>query len=185
MAGALTSAFTNPVWVLKTRMLSTSASTPGAYPTLAYGIRSIYRTDGIRGFYRGLLPSLLGTVHGAVQFMAYEKLKAVRAPRGGEHKMSNTDIVLLSTASKVVAVGTTYPYQVVRARLQTYDASEVYRSAADVVGQTWRKEGLGGFYRGLGPSLVRVLPNVCVTFLVYENVRAYLPGLLGAGLVGL
>ena len=179
MAGALTSLVTNPIWVLKTRMLSTSASAPGAYPTLAYGVRSIYQTDGIRGFYRGLLPSLLGTVHGAVQFMAYEKMKAVRAPKGGQHTLSNADIVMLSSASKAVAVGATYPYQVVRARLQTYDASEVYRGAADVVGQTWRREGLGGFYRGLGPSLVRVLPNVCVTFLVYENARAYLPSLLG------
>jgi len=27
----------------------------------------------------------------------------------------------------------------------------------------------------LGPNLVRVLPSTCVTFLVYENVKFYLP----------
>lgn len=27
----------------------------------------------------------------------------------------------------------------------------------------------------LGPNLVRVLPSTCVTFLVYENMKFYLP----------
>jgi solute carrier family 25 folate transporter 32 len=39
----------------------------------------------------------------------------------------------------------------------------------------WREEGLRGFYRGLGTNVLRVLPATWVTFLVYENVRYYLP----------
>jgi len=37
--------------------------------------RTIYRSEGIRAFYRGLLPSLLGIAHVAVQFPLYEQLK--------------------------------------------------------------------------------------------------------------
>ena len=37
--------------------------------------RTIYRSEGIRAFYRGLLPSLLGITHVAVQFPLYEQLK--------------------------------------------------------------------------------------------------------------
>lgn len=33
-------------------------------------------------------------------------------------------------------------------------------------------------YRRLGPNLIRVLPSTCVTFLVYENVKFYLPRML-------
>lgn len=29
----------------------------------------------------------------------------------------------------------------------------------------------------LGPNIIRVLPSTCVTFLVYENTKIYLPGL--------
>jgi len=30
----------------------------------------------------------------------------------------------------------------------------------------------------LGPNIVRVLPSTCVTFLVYENMKFYLPRML-------
>ncbi len=39
----------------------------------------------------------------------------------------------------------------------------------------WRQDGIRGFYRGLGPNLLRVVPSTCVTFLVYENVKWALP----------
>jgi hypothetical protein len=32
-----------------------------------------------------------------------------------------------------------------------------------------RHEGLYGFYRGLVPGTVRVLPATCITFVVYEE----------------
>lgn len=35
----------------------------------------IYKTEGLKGFYRGLLPSLFGVSHVAVQFPLYESFK--------------------------------------------------------------------------------------------------------------
>ena len=40
-----------------------------------------------------------------------------------------------------------------------------------------RNEGYRGFYKGLFPSLLRVTPACCVTFVVYENVSYYLRNL--------
>jgi len=158
-------------------MLSTARNAPGAYRSIAHGSYELYRTEGVRGFYRGLLPSLFGVSHGAIQFMAYEQLKNKWAlkRKGGQAGLTNFDFLYLSAASKMFAGSITYPYQVVRARLQLYDARERYKGAMDVVRQVFQREGVTGFYKGLGPNIIRVLPSTCVTFLVYENMKFYLP----------
>lgn len=193
LTGLITSALTNPIWVIKTRMLSTGACTPGAYASIITGAHQIYRSEGLPGFYRGLVPSLFGVSHGALQFMAYEQLKRHRsraelpglslstqeARNGSESRgLGNIDFLLLSSLSKVFAGCATYPYQVIRARLQTYDAAANYNGARDVAWKILYKEGWAGFYKGLGPNLLRVLPSTWVTFLVYENAKVYLPNMI-------
>jgi len=130
-------------------MISTGRDTPGAYRSIGHGARMILETEGLRGFYRGLLPSLLGVSHGAIQFMAYEDLKHRRKSQIDDNEeLSNWDYLTLSALSKMFAGSITYPYQVVRSRLQRYDAGTAYRSATDLVQQIWRNEGIGGFYKG-------------------------------------
>lgn len=181
LLGTFTALCTNPIWVIKTRMLSTSSNYPGAYNSITHGTRQIFRSEGLRGFYNGLVPSLFGVSHGALQFMAYEKLKISR--RGGTAKqqrdLRTVDFLLLSGLAKIFAAVMSYPYQVIRTRLQIYDAGKAYKGSRDVVTQVWRREGIKGFYKGLAPNLLRVMPSTWVTFLVYEKTRLYLPDLLG------
>ena len=152
-------------------MLSTSSVLPGAYKSMLDGTRQIYSGEGIWGFYRGLLPSLFGVSHGALQFMAYERLKKQRAQH---HELDAIDYLLLSGLAKIFAGSLTYPYQVVRSRLQMYNAERAYTGVSDVVRQIWKQEGIAGFYKGLGPNLMRVMPSTWVTFVVYEKTRSYL-----------
>jgi solute carrier family 25 (mitochondrial folate transporter), member 32 len=74
---------------------------------------------------------------------------------------------MFAAMSKLLAAATTYPYQVVRARLQ--DQHTVYRGMWDCVQQTWRYEGARGFYKGLAPYLLHVTPNICLVLLIYEK----------------
>jgi len=73
----VTSVLTNPIWVIKTRMCLQRPGQPGSYRGLLDAVRQIYRTEGVASFYKGLVPSLFGVLHGGVQFMAYEELKKV------------------------------------------------------------------------------------------------------------
>jgi solute carrier family 25 (mitochondrial folate transporter), member 32 len=197
LAGAMTQVITNPIWVLKTRMLSSDASTAGAYPSMWSGAARLYREEGLWGFYRGLGVGMLAVSHGAVQFAVYEPAKRVyfasrdrraanaegRSPdqhreRDGalQPRMSNEATIILSTVSKLIAGAATYPLQVLRSRLQNYDAEERFgRGVRGVVARLWAEEGIRGFYRGLVPGVIRVLPATWVTFLVYENVKYFLP----------
>ncbi|KAK0652246.1 carrier protein flx1-like protein [Cercophora newfieldiana] len=182
-AGAATQIITNPIWVLKTRMLASDSSAAGAYPSMWTGAARLFRAEGIRGFYRGLGVGMLAVSHGAVQFAVYDparRMYLARRRRTSDEKeaghMENEATVVLSTVAKLVAGATTYPLQVLRSRLQHYEADEMFgRGVGGVVRRLWREEGFRGFYRGMMPGVVRVLPATWVTFLVYENVRYYLP----------
>ncbi|CAG9999721.1 unnamed protein product [Clonostachys byssicola] len=178
VAGAVTTVLTNPIWVIKTRMLSSDRGAEGAYPSTAAGFRAILRSEGVRGFYRGLGVSLIGVSHGAVQFAVYEPAKrmyvASRDDPGAPIRTEAT--MLISGGAKLVASAVTYPYQVLRSRLQNYQSEERFgQGFRGVVRKTWREEGVRGFYRGLVPGVIRVMPATWVTFLVYENVKFYLP----------
>ena len=37
-----------------------------------------------------------------------------------------------------------------------------------------RHEGIGAFYKGMLPTLLRITPATAITFVVYENVSHYL-----------
>ncbi|KAK4138733.1 mitochondrial carrier [Trichocladium antarcticum] len=187
-AGAATQLITNPIWVLKTRMLSSDRSAAGAYPSMWAGAVTLVREEGVRGLYRGLGVGMLAVSHGAVQFAVYDPAKRLylaRRPRRGADAdqgrrgppaVSNEATLVLSTASKLVAGAATYPLQVLRSRLQHYEAEALFgRGVGGVVRTLWREEGVRGFYRGVMPGVVRVLPATWVTFLVYENVKYYLP----------
>lgn len=182
-ASAITALLTNPIWVVKVRMFTTKPEAPTAYRGLIHGFTSVARNEGIRGLYRGTSLALFGVSSGAVQFMTYEQLKNFafhrkrrrteeegRTWREGEEKLSNITYTILSATSKVGALAATYPYQVIRSRLQNNTTNHIYPNVRTCMRKTWQDEGYRGFYRGLGTNLVRVLPGTCITFVVYENV---------------
>lgn len=203
-SGAITALMTNPIWVVKTRMfttprsLATTAATgageppPEVYRGLWHGLVSIYRTEGVRGLYKGAGLALFGVSNGAIQFMTYEELKKWRTTIASRKlarsasdapmdtsmiKLSNAEYVIMSGVSKVAAILLTYPYQVVRSRIQNHATSHIYPNISTCIRLTYTQEGLRAFYKGLVPNLVRILPGTCVTFVVYENVSWALKGL--------
>jgi len=46
-----------------------------------------------------------------------------------------------------------------------------YKSFFDASYQTFKNEGVMGFYRGLGPTLAKVVPAVSISYVVYDHVR--------------
>ncbi|CAD6234089.1 GSCOCG00007541001-RA-CDS [Cotesia congregata] len=174
-AGILTLLITNPIWVVKTRLClqySTDVQLAESkrYSGMMDALRKIYRTEGIRGLYKGFVPGVFGVSHGAIQFMTYEEMKNkynIYRNMPIDSKLGNMEYIVFAAISKFIAAATTYPYQVVRARLQ--DHHHDYRGTWDCVQQTWRSERIRGFYKGLSPYLVHVTPNICLVLIIYEN----------------
>ncbi|KAK9455806.1 mitochondrial carrier domain-containing protein [Dipodascopsis uninucleata] len=178
ISGIAASLLTNPIWVVKTRMLSTNSTHEGAYSGLLHGFSMLYRTEGLRGFYRGFIMSLFAVTNGAIQLMVYDEMKSIYLKSSSEEKgdkvLSSFQYLLFSSSSKITASLITYPTQVVRSRLQTYNADREYVSIRKALWRILKEEGISGFYKGLTLNLIRVVPATSITFLTYENTRKYL-----------
>lgn len=191
-AGSIVAVITNPIWVVKTRL---QLQAPGHYGSrmpyrgFCHAFKSILREEGVRGLYKGLGPGLILVSHGALQFMAYEEgrkfliSRRIReaghpdvVPRG-EELLNAQDFAILGASSKLFAVMATYPYQVVRSRLQqrpSEDGKSRYVNTWRTFQAIWRYEGFRGLYKGIVPNLLRVVPSSSLTFLVYESVMKFL-----------
>ncbi|GKV44369.1 hypothetical protein SLEP1_g51562 [Rubroshorea leprosula] len=174
LAGAVAQAAIYPMELVKTR-LQTYSSESGKIPGPRAMSRDIWVQEGPRAFYRGLVPSLLGMIpYAGIDLAAYETLK----------DMSKKYILIDSEPGPLVqlgcgtisgALGATcvYPLQVVRTRMQAQRGNEesAYRGMSDVFRITFKHEGLRGFYKGLFPNLLKVVPSASITYMVYEKMK--------------
>lgn len=207
-SGAVMVFLTNPLWLIKLRMqlqMKKSAarlqSAPKPYDGLFHAARTIVKEEGFWALYKGTAPALLLTSHGGVQFVVYEALKKhyhfTRAnnERDGtyspvlERLEKSLGYLTMGATAKIIASTTTYPLQVVKARMQqrsqfvelTSDGN-VRVVKRDVAGifetskRIWQKEGFIGYFKGCIPNAVRVAPSAAVTFVVYEFAMDFLNG---------
>nr|ACO14711.1 Mitochondrial folate transporter/carrier [Caligus clemensi] len=179
-AGILTLILTNPIWVIKTRLClqfdnNPSSNSNGNYKGMFDAFKKILKAEGFPGLYKGFVPGMFGVPHGAIQFMVYEEFKCAYnnyKKRCIDTQLETYEYLGFSAMSKLIAALSTYPYQVIRARLQ--DQNCRYSGAWDCIKHTYRNESYRGFYKGLVPNLMRVIPATAITFLVYEYSSAYL-----------
>ncbi|KAK9765413.1 hypothetical protein K7432_006276 [Basidiobolus ranarum] len=167
-AGAASSIMTSPLWVIKTRFMTQSKNTNYRYKNTLDAFGIIFKEEGIRGFYKGLTPSLLGVFHVAVQFPLYERLKLVLKSRDNK-SFGTFSILVASSSSKMVASIITYPHEVIRTRLQNQVMRPFkYVSIMQTIQMIYREEGWTAFYKGMPTNLIRTVPASALTILTYE-----------------
>lgn len=179
VAGAAAQAAIYPLEIVKTRMaLSSSVEHPRAAPTTISGtFRSVLAESGARGLFRGLAPSLVGIVpYAGIDLMANSSLREYVARRyqaaGAEPGIP--ELLGCGMASSTTAMLATYPLNVIRTRMQTggMPGFPAYKTASDCLVDVARREGVRGLYRGIAPSLAKVLPASSISFAVYDTLSA-------------
>ncbi|CAL9125929.1 unnamed protein product [Musa acuminata var. zebrina] len=152
--------------------------------------RKILQTEGLLGFYRGNGASVARIVpYAALHFMAYEQYRRwiiLGFPNIGKGPV--LDLISGSIAGGT-AVIFTYPLDLVRTKLAyqvvgssrlknrgPYHSSEqVYHGILDCILKMYRKNGLRGLYRGVGPSLYGIFPYSGLKFYFYEELKMHVP----------
>ncbi|KAH7119498.1 mitochondrial carrier domain-containing protein [Dactylonectria estremocensis] len=200
--GLVTAVLTSPLDVLRTRLQSdfyqtTSRSAqvlhPAPQPTFSRHlwssfshiretlqiVNSIHYTEGWRGFFRGLGPSLAGVVPAtAIKFYVYGNCKHLGARlfnRAEDDPMIHAQAAI---AAGIATATLTNPIWLVKTRLQLDKArtqangiaARQYRNSLDCLRQVVRTEGIGGLYRGLSASYLGTV-ETAMHLVMYERLK--------------
>lgn len=169
-----------PIETLKTRLMSsqTAASPLRGFALLADTARSMYTQGGFRAYYRGLGAGLVGVFpYSAIDMSTFEGIKLFYLKYTHKEDPGVIPLLMFGSISGSVGASTVYPLNLIRTRLQasgTPAHPRIYTSFFDAAVQTYRNEGPLGFYRGLIPSLAKVVPAVSISYVVYEQSKRYL-----------
>ena len=190
-----------PMDVVRTRLLVTGGMEK--YGGVAACIRTLYRREGLGAFYRGFLPAIIAmTPNGAVYYTVYDRLKARRikqieaqrerdrvslgkpaVTRGdqGNHaikpRVEQHYMMLFGAVAGAAAEFSTYPFEVVRRRMQlqggTSSVSQVFgvdafKRMTMTLSVILKRKGIAGLYVGSVPSVMQVLPSAALGYYSYE-----------------
>ncbi|XP_020731200.2 solute carrier family 25 member 48 [Odocoileus virginianus] len=140
-----------------------------AYQGPVHCFATIVRTEGLAGLYRGASAMLLRDVPGyCLYFIPYVFLSDWITPEACAGP-SPCAVWLAGGMAGAISWGTATPMDVVKSRLQA-DGVYVnkYRGVLDCISQSYQKEGLKVFFRGITVNAVRGFPMSAAMFLGYE-----------------
>lgn len=73
MAGATATTLTQPLDVMKTRMMNAA---PGVYPSIGHCARAIHSEFGLMGFFKGYVPAFIRLApHTILMFVFFEQIR--------------------------------------------------------------------------------------------------------------
>ncbi|XP_060002239.1 solute carrier family 25 member 48 isoform X3 [Lagenorhynchus albirostris] len=140
-----------------------------AYQGPVHCIITIVRTEGLAGLYRGTSAMLLRDVPGyCLYFIPYLFLSDWITPEAHTGP-SPCAVWLAGGMAGAISWGTATPMDVVKSRLQA-DGVYInkYKGVLDCISQSYQKEGLKVFFRGITVNAVRGFPMSAAMFLGYE-----------------
>lgn len=180
LAGAFSSAIANPTDVLKVRMQVQGKGTTRM--PLYKCFYEIYRCEGFKGLYRGVMPtSQRAMTIAAVELPVYDCCKHYLLDTVGDRPVNH---FVSSFIASLLAAIASCPIDVIRTRLmnqrrilRSYGATSVAQSTAyfsnslECLTSIVRNEGFMALYKGFVPSFLRMGPWNILFFLSYEKLK--------------
>ncbi|OCH86542.1 carnitine/acyl carnitine carrier [Obba rivulosa] len=190
-SGVIASTITTPIELIKIHQQSSCSPINSVVSRQLASTRDvaghILKTYGLCGFYRGITSTVLRDTGYGAYFLAYEGtlrlfspapphpdsaslIEEVEAERASH---SWPALLLAGGIAGVAGWVATFPFDVVKTRVQSIHGAlpgHPYRSTWSTIVASYRAEGLGVFFRGLAPTLIRAIPVNMVTFATFEAI---------------
>ncbi|XP_075567253.1 mitochondrial adenyl nucleotide antiporter SLC25A24 isoform X1 [Pelecanus crispus] len=173
LAGATAQTSIYPMEVLKTRL---AVGKTGQYSGMFDCAKKILKREGVKAFYKGYIPNILGIIpYAGIDLAVYELLKSTWLEHYASSSANPGVFVLLGcgTISSTCGQLASYPLALIRTRMQA-QASVEGAPQLNMVGLFQRiiaTEGIRGLYRGIAPNFMKVLPAVSISYVVYEKMK--------------
>ncbi|XP_064078368.1 mitochondrial adenyl nucleotide antiporter SLC25A25-like isoform X4 [Macrobrachium nipponense] len=174
-AGGFSQTVIYPLEVLKTRL---ALRKTGQYKSIIDAAKKIHKHEGIRSFYRGYVPNLLGIIpYAGIDLAIYETLKKTYIDHHAGNATPSVFVIIACGAfSSSCGQIASYPLALVRTRLQAQVITPgVVQTHPVTMSGLFRHivatEGLVGLYRGITPNFMKVAPAVSISYVVYEKCR--------------
>ncbi|CAN6358700.1 unnamed protein product [Urochloa humidicola] len=162
-----------PLELIKTRLTIQR----GVYDNFLDAFVKIVREEGPTELYRGLTPSLIGVVpYAATNYFAYDTLKKVYKKVFKTNEIGNVPTLFIGSAAGAISSTATFPLEVARKHMQVgaVGGRKVYKNMLHALLSILEDEGVGGLYRGLGPSCMKLVPAAGISFMCYEACKKIL-----------
>ncbi|TNM97759.1 hypothetical protein fugu_014005 [Takifugu bimaculatus] len=173
LAGATAQTAIYPMEVLKTRL---TLRKTGQYSGMFDCAKKILKNEGVKAFYKGYVPNLVGIIpYAGIDLAVYESLKGAWLSYHPKDSANPGVMVLVGcgTVSSTCGQLASYPLALVRTRMQaqaSLDAS-VQTSMTGLIKKILAKDGFLGLYRGILPNFMKVIPAVSISYVVYEYMK--------------
>lgn len=173
-AGVANSVISGPIEHVRIRLQTQPHGAAKLYAGPLDCVRKLSAHQGVlSGLYRGEAVTVLREAQAyGVWFLAFEYMMNAHAAR---NKVERKEVPSYMVAFYGGLAGealwmSSYPLDVVKSKMQTdgFGKDQRYKSMRDCFGQTWRAEGMRGFWKGIAPTLLRAMPVSAGTFAVVE-----------------
>ncbi|XP_040892721.1 calcium-binding mitochondrial carrier protein SCaMC-3-like isoform X2 [Toxotes jaculatrix] len=175
LAGAMAQTAIYPMEVLKTRL---TLRKTGQYSGISDCAKQILQREGVTAFYKGYIPNLLGIIpYAGIDLAVYETLKFAWLNRN--RGLADPGIMVLvgcGAVSSTCGQLASYPLALIRTRMQAQalEKGAPKPSMLALLHNIVTQEGVAGLYRGISPNLLKVIPAVSLSYVVYEYTRIVL-----------
>lgn len=176
IAGCVTQVCTLPLNTLHTRLQGHACSSGQRKPPSTLEMmQSIYKENGLAGFWAGLQSALVLSINPSITFLLFEQMKCRLERR---LKLSTMHIFFLGAIAKVGATIATFPLVLAKTRLQSITKSDrehgrAYTNLLDFIVQTWKHEGFLGLFKGIRAKCLQVALTAAVSFAAKDIATYY------------
>ncbi|GAA6063156.1 hypothetical protein JCM10212_006314 [Sporobolomyces blumeae] len=167
MAGMIGAAVANPADLLKVRLQSLAAT-----GSLRDHVRQVYSGEGIKGFYRAVVPTIgRAGILTASQLGCYDQTKTIlKRDFSSTFKEGMQTHLVASAVAGFCCSAASNPVDVIKVRIMS-DKTGRYRNAVQCAALLLKDEGPRAFYKGFTMCFLRLWPHSIVSLLVFEQLR--------------